>query len=482
MATATLDAPATEAPTSAYSFDSYMERRGITLPESNDTPTPAPEAPKPDAPATPETPVPTPEKQAPETPAVPAPEGKKSRPEAEMRVRLKQLQDERDAWTKEKEEWLKEKEELIALRDSKIPELETTATTYKTTADSYAKDLEEFRKSWKNEREKEWTEIANELPEYKEAMQKLDKDWLGLFPRNIGDYSSGEAEIRFNPANLSNEATRSVGRLLKQWEEWEDSNVTDVRRAAAQHYIVSLIAQNLGVSSEHMEEREVEGQMKSVIRPSHPVYGHLTSKIPTLVETGKYVSKLQESAKQESKTMAAEAIRKRQENRRESFKAAGFGLSGEELKTRALREPQNPVIQALSLLGDDEELRGELQAHLEQEAITDGFWRPHFTLPEDDPKAHDQAARAHMSRIGNRPVLASIGQVLLKQASKLKVERDELRAKIAKLEEENNRYALQDEPGVAAGGGASGGKENPALDGLDPYTASYMARRGLFSS
>lgn len=480
MATATLDAPATEAPTSAYSFDSYMERRGITLPESNDSPAPTPEAPKPDAPATPEAPVPTPEKQAPETPAVPAPEGKKSRPEAEMRVRLKQLQDERDAWTKEKEEWLREKEELIALRDSKIPELETTATTYKTTADSYAKDLEEFRKSWKNEREKEWTEIANELPEYKEAMQKLESSWLGLFPRNIADPASGEAEIRFNPANMSPENSQAVDRLVKQWADWEyNDKVTDARRSDAQHIIVSLMAKSMGVSSEHMDQKELDGKMYDVIRPGHPVYGHLINKIPGLVESRIQAANLQGRAQQESKTMAAEAIRKRQENRRESFKAAGFGLSGEELKTRALREPQNPVIQALSLLGDDEELRGELQTHLEQEAITDGFWRPHFTLPEDDPKAHDQAARAHMSRIGNRPVLASIGQVLLKQASKLKAERDELRAKIAKLEEENNRYALQDEPGVAAGGGASGGKENPALDGLDPYTASYMARRGL---
>ena len=430
-------------------------------------PLPTPQETKPEA--TPalaaETPV---APKEPEAPAPPAPEGKKSRPEAEMRIKLKQLETER-------EQWQKEREELLALRDSKIPELETNLATHKTTAESYQKDLEHFKSTWKNEREKEWQDIAAELPEWQEAQKKAEGAWTGLFPRNIANPSAGEAEIRFNPANMTPETTQAVNRMVAQWAEWEfNPKVSDAQRADVQHIIVSNIAKRLGVPDVHMEQKEVGGTTYDVIRPDHPVYNHLIGKIPDVVNTRIDAAQIQQRAQQESKAMATEAIRRRQENRREFYKTSGFGASPDELRARAAREPNNPVIQALNLIGDDDELKTELQAALEQEAVTDGYWKPHFTGLDEDPKAYDQAARAHMARISSRPVMASIGQVLLKQTAKQRAEIAQLTAKVKELQEENDRNVRQGEPSLGSGGSES--DDTSRIASSNPYLAGYSFR------
>jgi len=461
-----LDAPSMrgDADLTAQYLNSWSQSNGLDIPDSDDIPLPTPEqAPSPTAPATPEKqPDPVPD---PVTP--PADASKPGAAAAAARVQAKEQHKRREA----------ELEARIAAieaeRAAKIAELEALVTTHKSTAESYAKDVDHYKNSWKNERDREWQEIAAEVPEYTETSRKADVAWTALFPRNIANPLAGEAEIRFNPANMTPETTQAVNGLVQKWAQWEyDDKVSDSQRSDVQHIIVSSIARKLGIPDTHMQQKEVAGRVYDVIDPAHPVYNHLISRIPELVEARIKAAQLQQRAQQESRNFATEAIRQRQENSRGLFKNAGFGVRGDELKTRLQREPDNVILQAMRLIGEDEDLRAELEAHKEREAVTNGYWKPQMTLTEDDPIAYDRAARTHLATIAARSIHAAITPALVKKASRMEARIAELEARNAKLEEENHRNAVQDEPGAAATAGITGDKG--VKGDMDPYLANWL--------
>lgn len=471
MAAQTIDAPTLELDadpsiTSSY-LAGYREERQLDFP---DAAPPVEEKPATPAQASAEAPVP----DAP-APPVADPNAGKSRPEAARRV---QERDRIKSLETELETLRRERDEFKSFKETEAPKWEQTLAEQKAVAENYQKDLEKYKNGFKNDLDQDWKTLATEIPAYREALDGKYQAWSSLIPPSISNPDADEPEEPLSAADLQDHQQRQLEEMAGKWASWRNNGqLPGKQKAGAQHILVSHMAKILGVDPANFDETEFDGKVYSTIRPSHPVYKHLVKKLPDYVDSKSRFEQIESAVKENSKGAASEAIRTRQENTRNYFRQAGLGMDGEELKTRMQREPNNPVLQAMSQISEDPELLAELKAEMENEVVVNGFFSPRISLTDEDPEQHATNARAFTSRIAARAVMAPLAMALNKLASKRGSEIQELRKKVAKLEEENKEIAYQEEPGIVSTSGNTGGNSQVTTTS-SPYLQGWAKERG----
>lgn len=380
-----------------------------------------------------------------------------------------------------------EKEELAALKlkiadleakAAKLPELETKNVEYKTLAEQRAAELEIHNKRFKNEQDEFDPKLIFELPAVKEAQQKYNAVADKLFPATISNPLADEPERRFDFNRLEPAKAGQVKSMLDHWEKEEfEGKGSPEMRDQIQHVLLSNIAAAMGVKEDHFTPIEINGQPFNAIRPSHPVYQHLSAQIRPFINARRERAEAEAQARSSKVESMKTVVGTRVSNSRKMMTDSGVGVTGEDLKAALAKTPDHPILNAMASLESDPELLEELKANMEIEAGVNGYFRPQLDLTESDPQAYDTAARAHMTRIGQRAVYAPLTPVLLKHTRKQAETIKTLNAKIAALEAEANSTLKQAEPGAVSGGAE--GKPAEVIDGLSEYERRVAARHNL---
>ncbi len=406
-------------------------------PPVENTPPPAEKPPETDAGAPPVAP-----------PAVRPPSGENAATGAARRHQEKQL-------AKDLEDAKAKLAELESLQ-SKYSELETKSTEFRTLAEQREIDLKRHQERFTNETSVLDESLLGEVPEVRTALEQFNQVAQTFFPKDVSDPSQDEADRRFNPSSLTNDHMRSVEVQLRHWREAEEKFGSNPARAAdVQHIAISNIAKMIGVSEDSFNTRILDGKEYFVLRPSHPVYRHLKEKVPAYVSAQAAFEGAKVKGRTDRQAALQDVISTRRSNTSKMYSDAGVGLSGESLQKALEKMPDSPILNAMKLAEGDEELMNEIKQNVELETALNGVFRPHLDLAETDLDARQQASMAHMTRIGQRAVLAPLALPIMKLARRQAAELAEARAELAKLKAENDRYTHQAEPGgVPAAAGA----------------------------
>ena len=439
MATETQEqqAPATE----PIDYDALSAQFGLNS-QTTETSTEVPVI-SDDAPATEPPPVEPP-------PAEAVPDKKATNQEfARKRVEAKEVAKERDEWKSKYDE----AQRVLAEREAKLLELEPQAVEYRTIAEQRAARVKELEEAYKNEKAVVPDDIIASVPEVQEAQKSFGSAVSGLFPRDLSNPDDGQPDLRFDPSVMSDPAISSrINGYINSWETVEfGGKGTPQQRSDSQYVALSLIARDIGVPAESFTTKIINGTEYPVLPTNHPVYRHLTKTIPGFVESRQKLNEVRSSAISNVKETIGKVTGQKVENSRRFVRESGLGLTGEELKSALLRQPENPVLQVMGILEDHADLLSELKEESEKEVALNGVFRPQFDIVEDDPKEHTRVANAHLQRVGRRTVFAPLGQVAAKLAIRQKARISELEKKVAEQSAEIEASARQGEPGVVGG-------------------------------
>lgn len=368
---------------------------------------------------------------------------------ARKRVEAKEIAKERDEWKSKYDE----AQRVLAEREAKLNELEPQAVEYKTMAEQRAARVKELEESFKNEKALLPEDVIASVPEVQEAQKGFSSAAMGLFPRDLSNPDEGQADLRFDPAVMSDPSISSrVNGFINSWEKVEyEGKGTPQQRSDSQYVALSLIARDIGVPAESFVTKIINGTEYPVLPTTHPVYRHLTRAIPGFVEARQKLNEVRSSAVTNVRETMSKVTGQKVENSRRFVREFGLGLTGEELKSALVRQPENNVLQVMSILEEHQDLLSELKDESEKEVALNGVFRPQFDISEDDPKEHTRVANAHLQRVGRRTVYAPLGQVAAKLAVRQKARISELEKHIAELKAEVDAAARQGEPGVIGG-------------------------------
>lgn len=369
----------------------------------------------------------------------------------------------------------KYEEELTALKsqlseweqkyNNRSTELETQLTEHRKLAEERAARIEEIEKSYRNSAEQEWHHAVDELPQVRKTAQEAEKAFIDFFPKRLSNPSEDEVDVRFNLRDLPQDRIRQVEGQITQWANAEyNQNASPGSRAAAQQVAISNIARVIGVRPEALEEKIIGNETFQVLRPSHPVYRHLSDQLPNLVDARINHHQTRQEATGNVRESFLSATRQRQETSKNILREAGLTLSGDELENRLKQAPDNTLLRTVKLLQSDPDLHKELQDSIEHEALLNGHFSPQLALVETDPGERTKVAQAHLQRIGARFIHAPLAGPLQKLVLKQDAELQQMRAKLKYYMDEESAAASQNEPGLA-GGAPPSGNEKPMFDG-----------------
>lgn len=222
---------------------------------------------------------------------------------------------------------------------------------------------------------------------------------------------------------------------------------------------LSLLAKTIGVPESSFVTKVIDGAEYLALPPSHPVYKHLKNSIGQFVEARQKLNEVKRSAADNVKQTISSVAGKRIENTRTFLREAGVGLTGEDLKTALARQPQNPILQAMEVLQEHEDLVSELRQEQDLEVALNGVFRPQFDIAEDDPVEHTRLANAHLQRVGRRVIHAPLAGPLMKLTVRQKQLIAEQAKRIAELTAEVEASARQGEPGFVGSGANDTGSD-----------------------
>lgn len=429
-------------------------------PPAENTPPPAEKPPETDAGAPPAAP-----------PAVRPPSGESTPTGAARRVQDKNL-------AKELEETRAKVAELESLQ-TKYAELETKSTEFRTLAEQREIDLKRHQDRFKNETSVLDESLLAEMPEVQSTLEQFNQVAQTFFPKDVSDPSQDEADRRFSPTSLTHKHLQIVDNQLSSWREAEEkSGQNPAHSADVQHIAISNIARLIGVSEDSFVPKVVAGKEYQVLRPSHPVYRHLKEKVPAYVGAQTAFEQAKVKGRTDRQAALQDVISNRRNNTSKMYTDSGVGLTGEALQKALERTPENPILHAMKLAEGDPELLSEIKQNVELETSLNGVFRPHLDLAETDLDARQQASMAHMTRIGQRAVLAPLALPIMKLARKQAAELAAVRDELAKLKAENERYTHQAEPGGVPAAAGAPGEVKPAGE-FDSYLDKIASKHNV---
>ena len=377
-------------------------------------------------------------------------------------------------WRQKYEEAQARLSELEPLQQ-RVPELETSVAEQRILAEQRAEEIKKLSEAYRNEAAAVDPSLVFEVPEVREAKERLSAAEASFFPPDLSDVH--EAEIRFDASKLSSATLGNVGNAIKLWEKQEyDSNESSGFRSKAQWIALSNIAKYMGVSDEAFDDMELNGTNYRVIRPAHPVYRHLKTSVRDYSQRSMEFNRTRESALTNQQETAKGVVSQRVSNTKKLYNDTGVGLTGEALKTAMSKTPDSLNLKVMALLENEPELLRELQDNVEAEASLNGHLRPQLDFLDPDPSARTAAATALMRRTGQRAINAPLADPLKKLVLKQADAMAELRKKIQELEAENARSLIQSEPGTV---NPSSSESSAVPQGTDQWTAGFLQKLGI---